>query len=282
MSYRDQVTAKIKDAVNQWLDKLKKEKPELQLTRQWKIQFDNGFVPGHTSLPVVTSSKKGKHLIAEVGFIVPDNLEIDLDDLELSLMDEPFKQKKISKMSPSVDEPLGVLNDVIIGINNFLAEITFSSSPVVPVTPRGMQSTVTPMAGIQVSQPIRSGGLKVNQGFGSSSQSTIDDVKDRIKSSMMLPDWLKSINNMSVYNALLDKIAEGYLQYSKTSNVSIPDFMKLYEDYLTKEGKLYDYCKYKAQAVELDDSNNHCQEGYCSKKPFNKVCDQSIKKFGKK
>jgi hypothetical protein len=282
MSYRDQVTAKIKDAVNQWLDKLKKEKPELQLTRQWKIQFDNGFVPGHTSLPVVTSSKKGKHLIAEVGFIVPDNLEIDLDDLELSLMDEPFKQKKISKMSPSVDEPLGVLNDVIIGINNFLAEITFSSSPVVPVTPRGMQSTVKPMISNQVSQPIRAGGLKVNQGFGPASQSTIDDVKDRIKSSMMLPDWLKSINNMSVYNALLDKIAEGYLQYSKTSNVSIPDFLKLYEDYLTKEGKLYDYCKYKAQAVDLDESNGQCQEGYCSKKPFNKVCDQFIKKFGKK
>ena len=62
MSYRDQVTTKIRDAVNQWLDRLKKEKPELQLTRQWKIQFDNGFVPGHTSLPVVTGSKKGKQI----------------------------------------------------------------------------------------------------------------------------------------------------------------------------------------------------------------------------
>ena len=183
-------------------------------------------------------------------------------------------------MSPSVDEPLGVLNDVIVGINNFLAEITFSRNPA--VTPQVMQSTVKPMMSNQVSQPIRSGGLKVNQGFGPSTQSTIDDVKDRIKSSMMIPDWLKSINNMSVYNALLDKIAEGYLQYSKTSNVSIPDFLKLYEDYLTKEGKLYDYCKYKAQAVNLDEGNGHCLEGYCSKKPFNKVCDQSIKKFGKK
>jgi hypothetical protein len=279
MSYRDQVTAKIRDAVNQWLDKLKKEKPELQLTRQWKVMFNNGFVPGHASIPVVTGSKKGKHLIAEVGFIVPDNLEIDLDDLELSLMDEPFKQKRQQVVQSSIDEPLGVLNDVIVGINNFLAEITFSRNPA--VTPRGMQSTFTPMSN-QVSQPIRSGSLKVNQGFGPASQSTIDDVKDRIKSSMMLPDWLKSINNMSVYNALLEKIAEGYLQYSKTSNVSIPDFLKLYEDYLTKEGKLYDYCKYKAQAVDLDESNNHCMEGYCSKKPFNKVCDQSIKKFGKK
>jgi hypothetical protein len=282
MSYRDQVTAKIKDAVNQWLDKLKKEKPELQLTRQWKIQFDNGFAPGHTSLPVVTGSKKGKHLIAEVRFIVPDNLEIDLDDLELSLVDEPYKEKKVQVLQPSVDEPLGVLNDVIVGINNFLSELTFSSSPVLPVTPRGMHSTVIPMAGNQASQLIRSSGLKVNGGFGSASQSSIEDVKDRIKSSMMLPDWLKSINNMSVYNALLDKIAEGYVQYSKTSNVSIPDFLKLYEDYLTKEGKLFDYCKYKAQAINLDEGNGHCQEGYCSKKPFNKICDQSIKKFGKK
>ena len=268
MSYRDQVTAKIRDAVNQWLDKLKKEKPELQLTRQWKIQFDNGFIPGHASLPVVTGSKKGKHLIAEVGFIVPDNLEIDLEDLELSLMDEPFKQKT-SKMSPSVDQPLGVLNDIIIGVNNFLSELSFTSIPGQAVK----KVNLTP-------SPQMINRLKVNT--GTHNQQDIGDVRKQIRASNMLPEWLKSISNREVFDTLVDKIAEGYIQYSKTSNVTLSEFFKLYEDYLKKEGKLFDYCKYKAQAIELDENNGHCNENYCSKKPFNKQCNQAITKFGKK
>jgi hypothetical protein len=268
-SYRDMITSKIRDAINKWLDKLKKEKPELQLTRQWNIKFDNGFMPGHASLPVITGSKEGKHLIAEVGFIVPDNLEIDLDDLELSLMDEPFKQKRQQVVQGAIDEPLGVLNDIIVGVNNFLSELSFTSIP----------GQAVKKVNLAPSLPMIN-SLKVNA--GSYDQPDISDVRKQILASNMLPEWLRSISNREVFDTLVDKIAEGYVQYSKTSNVSIPDFMKLYEDYLTKEGKLYDYCKYKAQAVDLDSSNGHCMEGYCSKKPFNKVCDQSIKKFGKK
>jgi len=269
MSYRDQVTAKIRDAVNQWLDKLKKEKPELQLTRLWKIQFDNGFVPGHASIPVVTGSKKGKHLIAEVGFIVPDNLEIDLDDLELSLLDEPYKQKKQQVVQPAIDQPLGVLNDIIVGVNNFLSELSFTSIPGQAVK----KVNLTP-------SPQMINRLKVNT--GSNNQQDIGDVRKQIRASNMLPEWLRSISNLEVYNSLIDKIAEGYVQYSKTSNVTLPEFFKLYEDYLKKEGKLFDYCKYKAQAVDLDDNNGQCLESYCSKKPFNKQCNQAIAKFGTK
>jgi hypothetical protein len=269
MRYRDQVTAKIRDAVNQWLDKLKKEKPELQLTRQWKIQFADGFVPGHASIPVVTGSKKGKHLIAEVGFIVPDNLEIDLEDLELSLLDEPFKQKKQQVVQPAIDQPLGVLNDIIVGVNNFLSELSFTSIPGQAVK----KVNLTP-------SPQMINRLKVNT--GSNNQQDIGDVRKQIRASNMLPEWLRSISNLEVYNSLIDKIAEGYVQYSKTSNVTLPEFFKLYEDYLKKEGKLFDYCKYKAQAVDLDDNNGQCLESYCSKKPFNKQCNQAIAKFGTK
>jgi hypothetical protein len=269
MSYRDLITSKIRDAVNQWLDKLKKEKPELQLTRQWKVMFDNGFIPGHTSLPVVTSSKKGKHLIAEVGFIVPDNLEIDLDDLELSLLDEPFKRKRQQVAQPAIDQHLGVLNEIIVGVNTFLAELSFTSIPGQAVK----KVNLTP-------SPQMINRLKVNA--GTYDHQDIGDVRNQIRASNMLPEWLRSISNLEVYNTLIDKIAEGYVQYSKTSNVTLPEFFKLYEDYLKKEGKLFDYCKYKAQAIELDEKNSHCLEGYCSKMPFNKVCDQSVKKFGKK
>ena len=269
MSYRDQITSKIREAVNQWLDKLKKEKPELQLTRQWKIQFDNGFMPGHASLPIVTASKKGKHLIAEVGFIVPDNLEIDLDDLELSLLDEPFKQKRQQVVQPTIDQPLGVLNDIIVGVNNFLSELSFTSIPGQAVKKVNLKPS-----------PQMINRLKVNT--GSYNQQDIGDVRKQIRASNMLPDWLRSISNLEVYNTLTDKIAEGYIQYSKTSNVTLPEFFELYEDYLKKEGKLFDFCKYKAQAIELDKNNGQCLATYCSKKPYNKECDQSIKKFGKK
>jgi hypothetical protein len=268
-SYRDLITSKIRDAVNQWLDKLKKEKPELQLTRQWKILFDNGFMPGHASLPVITASKKGKHLIAEVGFIVPDNLEIDLEDLELSLMDEPFKQKRQQVVQPAIDQPLGVLNDIIVGVNNFLSELSFTSIPGQAVK----RVNLTP-------SPQMINRLKVNT--GSYNQQDIGDVRKQIRSSNMLPEWLRSISNLEVYNSLIDKIAEGYVQYSKTSKVTLPEFFKLYEDYLKKEGKLYSYCKYKAQPIELDENNGQCLESYCSKKPFNKQCNQTITKFGKK
>ncbi|MBT7094933.1 MAG: hypothetical protein HN936_16925 [Bacteroidetes bacterium] len=268
-SYRDLITSKIRDAVNQWLDKLKKEKPELQLTRQWKILFDNGFMPGHASLPVITASKKGKHLIAEVGFIVPDNLEIDLEDLELSLMDEPFKQKRQQVVQPSIDEPLGVLNDIIVGVNTFLSELSFTSIP----------GQAVKKVNLAPSLPMIN-SLKVNA--GSYNQPDISDVRNQIRASNMLPEWLRSISNLEVYNTLIDKIAEGYIQYSKTSNVTLPEFFKLYEDYLKKEGKLYDYCKYKAQAIDLDENNGQCLESYCSKKPFNKQCNQAITKFGKK
>jgi len=269
MRYRDQVTAKIRDAVNQWLDKLKKEKPELQLTRQWKIQFENGFVPGHASIPIITGSKKGKHLIAEVGFIVPDNLEIDLDDLELSLLDEPFKQKRQQVVQAAIDQPLGILNDIIVGVNNFLSELSFTSIPGQTVK----KVNLTP-------SPQMINRLKVNT--GSHNQQDIGDVRKQIRASNMLPEWLRSISNLEVYNTLIDKIAEGYVQYSKTSNVTLPEFFKLYEDYLKKEDKLFDYCKYKAQPIELDKNNGQCLESYCSKKPFNKQCNQAITKFGKK
>jgi len=268
-SYRDMITAKIRDAVNQWLDKLKKEKPELQLTRQWKIQFDNGFIPGHASLPVVTASRKGKHLIAEVGFIVPENLEIELDDLELSLLDEPFKQKRQQVVQPAIDQPLGVLNDIIVGVNNFLSELSFTSIPGQAVK----RVNLTP-------SPQMINRLKVNA--TALNHQDIGDVRKQIRASNMLPEWLRSISNLEVYNSLIDKIAEGYVQYSKTSNVTLPEFFKLYEDYLKKEGKLFDYCKYKAQAVDLDDNNGQCLESYCSKKPFNKQCNQAIAKFGTK
>jgi len=266
MSYQDQITAKIRTAVNDHIEKLKLEHPELLITKQWKVMFDDGFVPGHVSLPVVTGSKYGKYLVADVEFIVPENLEIDLDAIELTLRDEPYQNKKRVVTSPAIDEPLGLINDIIVGVNNFLSEMNLTNSrPMVQKLNIGSSPHINP--------------LKVNSILPSSHE--IGEVRDRIRSSGILPDWLKSVSNRDVYDQLIDKIAEGYTEYSKTKDVSLSSFIKLYEDYLKREGKLNDYCKYKAQPITLDEKG-HCIEAYCSKKPYNRACEHSVLQFGKK
>jgi len=270
MSYRDLITSKIKDAVNEWLEKLKLEKPTLHLTRQWKVIYSkDGFTPGHVSLPVVTGAKKGKHLIAEVGFVVPDNLEIELDEIELSLRDEPFKIKPEPVSIAPVSEPLGLLNDIIVGINSFLSELSLGP---LHTSSKPMPTLVT---------PNKSGfGLKINHPVVP--QHDVNEIRERIRSSHELPVWLRAIGNKEIYGALIDKITEAYVQYvnKQGKKVSLVEFFKMYEEYLKREGKLYDYCRYKAQPVELEDGL--CQEGYCSKKPFNTSCEQVVLKFGKK
>ncbi len=97
--YKKLITDSIKAAVNDWIEDLKNKHKELLLTKQWKIIFPKGFSEGHNVLPVVTSSKNGKHLIAEVQFVLPDNLELDMVGLQLVLKNEPYipseKEKKL-------------------------------------------------------------------------------------------------------------------------------------------------------------------------------------------
>ena len=81
--YRKAITERIKESVNNWIETLKKEQPELLLTKQWQVIFPKGFNEGYNILSVVTGSKKGKHLVAQVEFVLPRDLELDFDDLEL-------------------------------------------------------------------------------------------------------------------------------------------------------------------------------------------------------
>ena len=101
MSYKDEITNRIKGSVNNWIDKLKQEHPKLHLTKQWKIDYSNGFLPGHTTLPVVSGSKKGPYLIAEVEFVVPADLELDLESIELTLKMRFTKRRKKQGTTPS-------------------------------------------------------------------------------------------------------------------------------------------------------------------------------------
>jgi hypothetical protein len=274
MSYSDEITKKIKDAVNSWIDKLKAEHPKLHLTKQWKIDPPNGFSPGHITLPVVTGSKKGPHLIAEVEFVVPDSLELDLDSIELTLKNEPFKQAMVKQLVPKpVDEPLSVINDMITGMNSFLSSLDIGR-----FTPQ--QPTSQPHS---IGLAGSGSNIKVNAKPAFSHQ-VMDDVgklKQEVKSSKYLPDWIKNISSREVYESLIDKIAEGYVQYIRKGNkATLQEFFKMYEEYLKREGKLNDWCKYKSKPVELDKDTGFCQEQYCSKKPWRSVCEHSCLKFG--
>ena len=37
--YKREMTARVKDQVNQWIEELKSKHPELLLTKQWKLLF---------------------------------------------------------------------------------------------------------------------------------------------------------------------------------------------------------------------------------------------------
>ena len=273
MSYKDQITHKIKDAVNSWIDKLKEECPKLHLTKQWKIDYINGFIPGHTTIPVVTGSKKGPYLVAEVEFVVPEDFQLDIDSIELTVKNEPYKKIKKIKVSPApVDEPLSVINDMILGMNTFLSNLDMGK--ITPQHPTSYPHT-TGLAG-------SGSNIKVNTGPAFSRQGTDDIVlvRKEIKSSKHLPEWIKNISSKEVYEALIDKISEGYVQYrSKGNPVTFKEFFKMYEEYLKKDGRLKDWCKYKSKPVELNEKG-WCQEAYCSKKPWQQICKYSTLKFG--
>lgn len=79
--YKQQIAARIKESINDWIGKLKEQHPESLLTKQWKLLWPKGFNPGHTVIPVVTGSKQGRHQVGEVQFLLPDSLELDFDAL---------------------------------------------------------------------------------------------------------------------------------------------------------------------------------------------------------
>ena len=81
--YKKHITERIKDRVNHWIEELKGKHPELLLTKQWRILWPKGFTEGQNVIPVVTSSKQGKYLVGQVQFLLPKDLELDMDAVEL-------------------------------------------------------------------------------------------------------------------------------------------------------------------------------------------------------
>jgi hypothetical protein len=292
--YKKLITDSIKAAVNDWIDDLKNKHEELLLTKQWEIIFPKGFQSGHNVLPVVTSSKNGKHLIAEVQFVLPDNLELDMVGLQLVLKNEPYiPSEKEKKTGPvPLDESIDILNDMVIGLNSFLQNLNFSMPGVAMPTSAGTTTFFSNPLNVKKDQSQ----LKINplypvngnSGFihrdsinSSGNNSVIDSIKKQMVNSNYLPDWIKTIESKDVWDQLLTKLAEAFYHYQQQMGkaVDLKDFFEKYEEHLLTQGKLYHYCKYKSKPVSLD-TNNHCNENYCSKKPYNSTCPLATLKFG--
>jgi hypothetical protein len=107
---------RVRDEVNRWIDQLKEQHTDLLLTKQWRILFPKGFIAGHNTIPVVTHSKEGQHLIAEIQFVLPDDLNLDIEDIQLVMKDEGYEKAQASsegvklRSTPvPVDEPLDMV-----------------------------------------------------------------------------------------------------------------------------------------------------------------------------
>ena len=281
--YRKAITERIKESLNNWIETLKKEHPELLLTKQWNVLFPKGFNSGYNVLNVATGSKKGQHLVAQVEFVLPRDLELDFDDLELVLKNEPFKETKKENTCKSIpvpiDEPIDVLNNMVKGVNSFLGSLNIS----VPSTPSfTMFNQLT-----EKQQPVKVSPLlsTTTQNIPMAAASPNDNLVERIKAEMFksahMPDWLKTIESKEVFEALMQKLAEGFVSYQAKLGrpVQMKDYFDLYEKHLKEKDKLHYFCKYKGKPVKHD-SNEYCLESYCSKKPYRSKCSYSTLKFG--
>ena len=279
--YKQMIRESISGEIGEWIERLKTRDNDLKLTRQWKVFFPRGFESGNNVLPVITGSKEGKRLIGEVSFILPDNLELDTEDLNLILKDEPFVESYEPKLTPQpMEDSLDLLNRMVVSINEFLSGV--------PIERPRLEDNrrESPFFGIDVEKRKKINIIGFDNGYiGETKVSTdkFESIKRQMLASSYLPEWFKTISSHEIRNSLLEKLTEGYIRYrSKLGrDVSLEEFFRDYTAHLKKSDKLHDYCPYKAKSVNLTEQG-HCLEDYCSKKPYNAPCSVPVLKFGKK
>lgn len=286
--YKELVTGIIKNRINEWINELKEKHPENKLTRQWKVLFPKGYTEGQNVLPVITSAKDGNRVIGEAQFILPESLELDPDMVELVLKNKPYQDTDYNTIARNhnlpvpIDEPIELLNELVLGINDFLIKLDITQNPA------GSDNYW------QLTPPDKLTGLKGQISSKNSYSSPIvmsemsvkdDDRIEKVINSMWdstyLPEWLKVIASHKIRNELMEKLAVGYIHYENKLNrpVELEEFFDEYTKHLLNTGKLHNYCRYKGKAVELND-DGHCVEDWCSKKQYNTECSETVLRFG--
>jgi len=272
--YQESITLRIKDPVTHWIAELQAKEPELLLTKQWKILFPKGFKAGFNCLPVLTGSKHGRHLIAEVEFVLPASLELDLEALELNLKNQAYREDSPAPVGPpSLNAPLDILNGILVNINQFLQGLAPPSNPrlrPLPLPSSGVDPHMAPGA-------APSAGIRVHP----SADNDLETIRQRLLQNSAWPDWFGTIDSREVREQLITKIAESLAHYQQQigRTVELPEFFDKYSAMLLTQEKLYHYCKYKSKAVDLDEQQ-FCSENYCSKKPYRAPCPNATLRFG--
>ena len=279
--YKKMIRESIAGEIGEWIERLKTQDDGLKLTRQWKVFFPRGFEPGNNVLPVITGSKDGKRLIGEVSFLLPETLELDTSDLNLTLKNEPYEEPALPKVTPEpMEDSLDLLNRMVVSINDFLSGVEIERPG------RHENGKKTPFFGIDVEKENKVNVISFDNGIpGQTKLSTdkLDSVRREMTASSHLPEWFRTISSREIKDSLLEKLSEGYIHYGTKvgRDVGFKEFFSEYTSHLKKTDKLHDYCPYKAKPVNLTEKG-HCLEDYCSKKPYNAPCGVPVLKFGAK
>lgn len=283
MSYRQVIISRIKDEVNRWIEQLKGTHPELLLTKQWQVRFPKGFKAGFNTLPVVTPGKRGPRRVAQVEFVLPENLELEEEDLKLILKDESFSEPKPATAGAapvSLDEPLTLMNTVVGAVNRFLIDLHLPGSGPSGAALNLIESEAapgkTPAAPADPRFPP-----EARAGEKRSDEPQIHEVRSALLKSDRLPEWLKTIESREIFEGLIDQLAAGFIEYRERhgTGIKLRDFLKQYEERLKENHRLYAYCKYQGKPIK-EDEHGWCLENYCRKKPAYTACPNATWKFG--
>ena len=131
-NYKKQISDRVKQSISDWIVQQKTEHPDQLLRSNWKILFPKGFITGQNTIPVVTPAKGGKRLIGEIGFYLQDDLVLNVEETELTLKNEPYREKKKKKSEvkvKSIDSSLDVINNIILSASEIMASLSGISNP---------------------------------------------------------------------------------------------------------------------------------------------------------
>ena len=272
-NYKKQLSDKVKQSIIDWIARLKTEHPNQLIRSNFKILFPKGFRAGQNTIPIVTPAKRGKRVVGEIGFYLHDDLVLNVDEVELTLQNEPYKEgnnkKEFSGKVKSIDSSLDVINTIILGASELMGSLSSMGGPVnKPQLPRyGSPLKASPL------------GVLVDK-------APTDEVSKTVRLMLLhpdLPEYVKTIQDRTVKDRLLEKMSEAYLHYSNTRNkhIDLPEFFELWTKQLDEDERIHTHCKWKGIPITLDD-NGWCTEYNCSKLPYRSKCPQTTYKFGKK
>jgi len=194
------------------------------------------------------------------------------------LKDEPYQETKQEIKSNFLFHrwTVDVINDLIIGINEFLQSlnIVIPNNANVP----SLFATKIPFRSTSIRWAIKWTLLEMMR-----RRMTISSTKfvKRCCEARFCLKWFRTIGIPTNLGRAIKQISRSSasLPESISHAVDLKDFFEKYTEHLQKQGKLYPHCKYKSKPIALDE-NGHCLDSYCSKKPYNAPCPLATLKFG--